>query len=83
MFIIGFLSKDSPVVGVGKPRERLGSSRVSMNNKSSHKYKGEESLWEAHGLGSSHQVMDVSSVDLAVPLDVVFPMPPSLPLSLI
>ena len=32
MSIIGFISKESPVVGVGKARERLGSSRVSMKN---------------------------------------------------
>lgn len=30
--IIGFISKESPVVGVGKARERLGSNRVSIKN---------------------------------------------------
>lgn len=84
MSIIGFISKESPVVGVGKARERLGSSRVSMKkDKNSHKNRGERCLSGARGLGSSGQVMDVPLVDHAVPLVVIFPLPPPLPLSLI
>jgi hypothetical protein len=30
--IVGFPNKESPLVGVAKARERLGSSRVSMKN---------------------------------------------------
>ena len=72
------------MVGVGKAKERLGSNRVSMkNDKNSQENRGEGGLWRAHGLGSSHQVMDVLPGDLVVLLDVVFPLPPSLLLSLI
>jgi hypothetical protein len=70
--------------GVGKARERLGSSRVSMeNDKNSQENRGEGGLWRAHGLGSSHQVMDVLPGDLVVLVDVLFPLPPPPPLSLI
>ena len=69
--------------GVGKARERLGSSRVSMeNDKNSEESRGEGHLWRAHCLGSNHQVMGVLPGDLVVLLGVVFPLPPPL-LSLI
>lgn len=38
---LGLSSKESPVVGVGKARERLGRSRVRMkDDKNSHKKRG-------------------------------------------
>ena len=67
MSIVGFPSIESPVVGVRKAQKSLGSSRVSMeNDKNSQENRGEGGLWRAHGLGSSHQVMDVLLVDLVV-----------------
>ena len=84
MSIVGFPTKESPMVGVGKAKERLGSSRVSMkNDKNSQENRGEGGLWRAHGLGSSHQVMDVLLGDLVVLLGVVFPLTPPSLLSLI
>ena len=83
MSIVGFPSIESPLVGVGKARKKLGSSRVSMKNeKNSQENKGKGALWRAHGLGNGHQVMDVLPGDLVVLRDVVFPLPPPL-LSLI
>ena len=56
--IVGFLSIESPVVCVGKVRERLGSFRVSIkNDKNIQENRG--GLWRAHGFGNSHKVMDV------------------------
>lgn len=47
---VGLSSKESPVVGVGKARDRLGRSRVRMkDDKNSHKKRGERGLWRAHG----------------------------------
>lgn len=47
---LGLSSKESPVVGVRKARERLGRSRVSMkDDKNSHKKRGERGLWRACG----------------------------------
>jgi hypothetical protein len=84
--IVGFPSIESPMVGVGKANESLGSSRVSMkNDKNSQENRGRGGgLWRAHGQGISHQVMDVLPRDLVVLLGVVFPLPPpALLLSLI
>ena len=50
MSVVGFPSEESPVVGVRKIRERLGSSRVSMKNDKT-AMRIQESLWRAHGLG--------------------------------
>ena len=84
MSIVGFHSIESPMAGVRKAKERLGSSRVSMkNNKNSQENKGDGGLWRAHCLGSSHQVMDVLLGDLVVLLGVVFPLTPPSLLSLI
>ena len=83
MSVIDLPSKEFLVVSVGKAREKLKSDRVSMNDKNSHKNRGERCLSGARGLGSSGQVMDVPLVDHAVPLVVIFPLPPPLPLSLI
>ena len=67
MSIVGFHSIESPMAGVRKAKERLGSSRVSMkNNKNSQENRGNGGLWSVHGLGSSHQVMDVLLGDLVV-----------------
>ena len=64
--VVDISSRESPVVGVGKARESLGSSRASMkNDKNSQENGGEGCLWRAHGLG-----------DLVVLLGVVFPLPP-------
>ena len=73
------------MVGVRKAKERLGSSRFSMkNNKNSQENRGNGGLWSVHGLGSSHQVMDVLLGDLVVLLGVAFPLtPPYLLLPLI
>lgn len=72
------------MVCVGNARERLGGGRVNMkNNENSHKNRGKGDLWRAQGQGSSQQVMDVPPGDLAVPLDVMLPLPPPLLLSLI
>ena len=51
------------------------------NDKNSQENRGEGGLWRAHGLGSSHQVMDVLPGDLVVLLGVVFPLPLPLDLS--
>ena len=77
--IVGFPSIESPMIGIGKAKERLGSNRVSMkNDKNSQENRGEGVLWRAHGLGSSHQVMDVLP-DLVILLGVAFPLPPPPP----
>ena len=84
MSIVGFPTIESPMVGVRKGKERLGSSRFSMkNNKNSQENRGNGGLWRVYGLGSSHQVMDVLLGDLVVLLGVVFPLTPPSLLSLI
>lgn len=75
--LVGVLSEESPLVSVGKARERLSSSRVSMkNDKKNQDNRGEGSLLRLHGLGSSQYIMDVLPGDLAVPLGMVLPLPP-------
>ena len=68
MSVIDLPSKEFLVVSVGKAREKLKSDRVSMNDKNSHKNRGEGSLWKAYGLGSSYQVTGALLGDLVVPL---------------
>jgi hypothetical protein len=64
--IVGFPSTESPMVCDGEAKERLDSSRVSMkNDKNSQENRGGGG-WRAHGLGSSHQVMDVIPGDLVL-----------------
>lgn len=47
MFVVVFSSKDSLVIGPGKSRGSLDSSRVSMkNDKNTQENGGEGSLWE-------------------------------------
>jgi hypothetical protein len=59
--MLGFPSVESPGVDVGKARERLGSSRVSMkNDRNRQENRGEGGLWKAHSLDSSEQAIYIS-----------------------
>jgi hypothetical protein len=67
------------MVGIGKTKEMLISSRVRMKeDKNSQENKEDRALWRAQDPDSSHQVMDVFPGDLLVLLGVMFPLPPPL-----
>ena len=50
-YVIGLLSKESPVIRIGRVRNRLCNSGIRMkNNKNTYKNKGKGREWRLHGL---------------------------------